>query len=177
MRKKRRLFAILLALCVTFTMMPLSGGGAAYAADENTNAATPGSSEEPFVFTIGETYYFDLADKEIPGTVNNALPDTSLHYVPFTYVGMIDSYSLTDADQDSEEMFSASPYTRPLFIAEHNIMNDVSWKELYDANAVFMYGKNCKVGNSGLGFYLRTPTGGSKPAEEASRGGIPQENE
>ena len=29
--KKKRLFAILLALCVTFTMMPLGTGGAAYA--------------------------------------------------------------------------------------------------------------------------------------------------
>ena len=177
MKMKKRLFAILLAFCVTFTMMPLGTGGAAYAAEGSSNAAAPGASEEPFVFTIGETYYFDLANKEIPGTVNNVLPDTSLHYVPFTYVGMIDSYSLTDADQDSEEMLSAFPYKRPLFIAEHNVMNDVSWKELYDANVVFMYGKNCMVGNSGLGFYLRTPTGGSKPAEEASRGGIPQGNE
>ena len=31
MKKKKRLFAILLALCVTFTMMPLGTGGAAYA--------------------------------------------------------------------------------------------------------------------------------------------------
>ncbi len=34
MKKKKRLFAILLALCVTFTMMPLTGsGGVAHAAD------------------------------------------------------------------------------------------------------------------------------------------------
>lgn len=33
MKMKKRLFAILLALCVTFTMMPLGTGGAAYAED------------------------------------------------------------------------------------------------------------------------------------------------
>ena len=36
MKKRKRLFAILLALCVTFTMMPLGGGGAAYAAGSYT---------------------------------------------------------------------------------------------------------------------------------------------
>ena len=38
MKKKKRLFAILLAFCVTFTMMPLGTGGAAYA-EEGTAAA------------------------------------------------------------------------------------------------------------------------------------------
>ena len=38
MKMKKRLFAILLALCVTFTMMPLGTGGAAYA-EEGTAAA------------------------------------------------------------------------------------------------------------------------------------------
>ena len=36
MKKKKRLFAILLTLCVTFTMMPLGTGGAAYAARSYT---------------------------------------------------------------------------------------------------------------------------------------------
>lgn len=36
MKKRKRLFAILLALCVTFTMMPLGTGGAVYAADGST---------------------------------------------------------------------------------------------------------------------------------------------
>ena len=36
MKKKKRLFTILLAFCVTFTMMPLGTGGAAYAEDGNT---------------------------------------------------------------------------------------------------------------------------------------------
>ena len=28
----------------------------------------------------------------IPGTANGSLPDTSLHYVPFTYAGTVDAY-------------------------------------------------------------------------------------
>ena len=36
MKKKKRLFAILLALCVTFTMMPLGTGGATYAESAHT---------------------------------------------------------------------------------------------------------------------------------------------
>jgi len=45
--------------------------------------------------TLGGTYYFDLSG-EIGnnGIVNNKLPDTTLHYVPFTYVGTINAYSL-----------------------------------------------------------------------------------
>ena len=35
MKKKKRLFAILIAFCVAFTMMPLTGsGGVAHAEDE-----------------------------------------------------------------------------------------------------------------------------------------------
>ena len=42
MKKKKRLFAILLALCVTFTMMPLAGsGGVAHAEDETAAAMQP----------------------------------------------------------------------------------------------------------------------------------------
>ena len=42
MKKKKRLFAILLAFCVTFTMMPLAGsGGVAHAEDETAAAMQP----------------------------------------------------------------------------------------------------------------------------------------
>ena len=41
MKKRKRLFAILLALCVTFTMMPLGTGGAVYAADGSTGIMQP----------------------------------------------------------------------------------------------------------------------------------------
>ena len=38
MKKKKRLFAILLALCVTFTMMPLTGSGGVAHAEDGTAA-------------------------------------------------------------------------------------------------------------------------------------------
>lgn len=41
MKKKKRLFAILLALCVAFTMMPIGTGGAAYAEDGTAAAMQP----------------------------------------------------------------------------------------------------------------------------------------
>ena len=45
----------------------------------------------------GKTYYFDLSGENIPGMVNANLPDTTLHYVPFTYVGTLDGYVLNPA--------------------------------------------------------------------------------
>ena len=48
--------------------------------------------DEQFTLAPGYTYYFDLSGENIPGTANSgnsdgavSLPDTSLHYVPFTY--------------------------------------------------------------------------------------------
>ena len=42
MKKRKRLYAILLAFCVTFTMMPLAGsGGVAHAEDETAAAMQP----------------------------------------------------------------------------------------------------------------------------------------
>ena len=44
--------------------------------------------------TEGSTYYFDLSNEGVPGTINDDLPDTTLHYVPFTYAGEITAYVL-----------------------------------------------------------------------------------
>ena len=56
------------------------------------------SPDEQFSLTPGGRYYFDLSAMNIPGTANGgnsdgavSLPDTSLHYVPFTYAGTIAS--------------------------------------------------------------------------------------
>lgn len=63
MKKKKRLFAILLALCVTFTMMPLTGsGGVAHAEDEIAATMQPTrttmldltSTDEKYIATDGK---------------------------------------------------------------------------------------------------------------------------
>ena len=56
---------------------------------------------EQFSLKPGGTYYFDLSAMGIPGTVNDALPDNTLHYVPFTYAGTVDAYKLTTAMETS----------------------------------------------------------------------------
>ena len=68
------------------------------------------SPNEQFSLTPGGTYYFDLSGASIPGTANSgnsngaaSLPDTSLHYVPFTYAGTIEAYKLTSAMATTEE--------------------------------------------------------------------------
>ena len=60
------------------------------------------SPDEQFSLTPGGRYYFDLSAMNIPGTVNGDLPDSTLHYVPFTYAGTVNAYKLTT------EMESAS---------------------------------------------------------------------
>ena len=44
--------------------------------------------------TPGETYWFDLSGADIPGNKNGSLPDDSLHWAPFTYVGTVNAYVL-----------------------------------------------------------------------------------
>ena len=49
---------------------------------------------EQFDLELGRTYWFDLSESGIPGTVNDKLPDQTLHYVPFTYAGTVSAYTL-----------------------------------------------------------------------------------
>ena len=75
---KRRFLSILLVCAMMITMLPQG-----VFATGNTNSLTEGS-----------TYYFDLSNEGIPGTINDDLPDTTLHYVPFKYAGEITAYVL-----------------------------------------------------------------------------------
>ena len=47
------------------------------------------SPDEQFSLAPGGRYCFDLSAMNIPGRVNGRLPDSTLHYVPFTYEGTI----------------------------------------------------------------------------------------
>ncbi|GLC88058.1 InlB B-repeat-containing protein [Lysinibacillus piscis] len=95
-------------------------------------------SAEQFTLPTGQTYYFDLSGQSIPGTVNTALPDTRLQYVPFTYVGTINAYSLdSSADGRAEATTNAIASDRSLFVADYIVTNLVSWNTLRDNNLIF----------------------------------------
>jgi len=99
----------------------------------------PSSSvSEQFTLAPGGTYYFDLSiEKANIGTVNTALPGTSLHYVPFTYAGTVNAYSLTSAMATTEEYATANKSDRSLFVGNYNVGTSVSWDNLNTADLIF----------------------------------------
>ena len=125
--------------------------------------------EEQFTLTPGGRYYFDLSAMNIPGTVNSDLPDSTLHYVPFTYVGTVNAYSLeNEADNDT------TSYKHSLFIANYNVTHTVSWDALNTAGLLF--GKDYAGG--GVDYTLRAPSCGSGfTGSGDSECGTPQSNE
>ena len=57
----------------------------------------PSAPQEKFNLTVGSTCYFDLSSITTNSTsaaVNSALPDLDRRWVPFTYVGTVNAYSL-----------------------------------------------------------------------------------
>ena len=137
--------------------------------------------DEQFTLTPGGRYYFDLSAMGIPGTANSgnsdgaaSLPDTSLHYVPFTYVGTIEAYKLTSATATTEEYAEQNKYAHSLFVADYVVTNNVSWDTLNTANLIF--GKNYAGG--GVGYTLRAPSvGSSYTGSDDSERGTPKSNE
>ena len=120
--------------------------------------------EEQFTLTPGGRYYFDLSAMNIPGTANGgnsdgavSLPDTSLHYVPFTYVGTIEAYKLTSATATTEEYAQQNKYPHSLFVADYAVTHTISWGGLNDEGLIF--GKNYASG--GVDYTLRAPSVGS----------------
>ena len=129
---------------------------------------------EQFNLAPGGTYYFDLSGESIPGTVNDALPDSTLHYVPFTYAGTVDAYKLTSEMATTEEYAQKNKYPHSLFIADYNVTHTVSWDDLNNAGLIF--GKDFAAG--GVGYTLRAPSVGSeRTGSGESQRGTPQSNE
>ena len=130
--------------------------------------------DEQFTLTPGGTYYFDLSGANIPGTANGSLPDTTLHYVPFTYAGTIEAYKLMSEMATTEEYAQQNKYPHSLFIADYVVTNDVSWDTLNTADLIF--GKNYAGG--GVDYTLRAPSvGSSYTGSGNSERGTPQSNE
>ena len=130
--------------------------------------------QEQFTLTPGGRYYFDLSAMNIPGKVNGRLPDSTLHYVPFTYAGTIEAYKLTSEMATTEEYAQREKYPHSLFIADFAVTNDVSWDALNTAGLIF--GKDYAAG--GVDYTLRAPSVGSGyTGSDDSERGTPQSNE
>ena len=130
--------------------------------------------EEQFNLDSGGTYYFDLSGESIPGTVNDSLPDKTMHYLPFTYAGTVDAYKLTSETATTEEYAQKNKYDHSLFVADYAVTKDVSRDALNTANLIF--GKNYASG--GVGYTLRAPSVGSNATgSNESLRGTPQSNE
>ena len=130
--------------------------------------------DEQFTLAPSGRYYFDLSAMDIPGTVNSNLPDSTLHYVPFTYVGTVNAYKLTSETATTEEYAQKNKYPHSLFIADYAVTHTVSWDDLNTAGLIF--GKNYASG--GVDYTLRTPSVGSDcTGLDDSQRGVPQSNE
>ena len=137
--------------------------------------------DEQFNLVPGGVYYFDLSGASIPGTANSgnsfgavSLPDTTLHYVPFTYAGTIEAYKLTSAMATTEEYAQQNKYAHSLFVADYAVTHTISWGGLNDESLIF--GKDYVAG--GVGYTLRAPSVGSGSTGSGnSERGVPQSNE
>ena len=158
---KKRILSILLLCCMVLTLLP-------------TTAFAAGEIDEQFTLAPGGTYYFDLSAMGIPGTVNDALPDKTMRYVPFTYAGTVDSYKLTSEMATTEEYAETYKYAHSLFIADFAVTHEVSWDNLNAKGLIF--GKNYTAG--GVDYTMRAPSEGSdSTGSSESQRGTPQSNE
>lgn len=131
-------------------------------------------ADEQFTLAPGYTYYFDLSAMGIPGTVNDALPDNTLHYVPFTYAGTVNAYKLMSEMATTEEYAQQKKYPHSLFVADYVVTHTVSWNDLDTASLIF--GKNYASG--GVDYTLRAPSvGSSYTGSGDSERGTPKSNE
>lgn len=125
--------------------------------------------DEQFSLTPGGRYYFDLSAMNIPGTLNSALPDGTLHYVPFTYAGTVDAYSM-----ENETDTAKQPYEHSLFIADYNVKCSLQRETLAEMNLI--YGQTYTASN--VNYTLRAPSVGDHHRNEGEGSGLaPIDNE
>ena len=157
--------------------MWLGSDGNLYAPDESVPADVTKLTAlfyEQFNLALGGRYYFDLSAMGIPGTVNDALPDKTMHYVPFTYAGTVDAYKLTSERETTEEYAQQNKYPHSLFVADYAVKHTVSWNDLHTEGLIF--GKDYAAG--GVNYTLRAPSAGSGRTDSGeSQRGTPQINE
>lgn len=163
----------------TYTVVPAatlkSGWGERYSLNKvNGTLTVENQPDEQFSLKPGGRYYFDLSAMGIPGKVNGGLPDSTLHYVPFTYAGTVNAYKLTSAMATTEEYAQQYKYDHSLFIADYAVTHTVSWDDLNTKSLIF--GKDYVAG--GVDYTLRAPSVGSiSTGSGNSERGVPQSNE
>ncbi len=173
---KKRLLSILMALAMCLSLLPVT----ALAADP---------AEQFPGLTPGETYWFDLSGANIPGNKNGSLPDDSLHWVPFTYVGTVNAYVLksrsandnTARGDSANAAGSTDPsnpigytYDHSLFIADYNVTSSANWNNLNGRNLIF----GTAYTSGGVDYTLRVPSAGSgSTGSKDSARGTPLNNE
>lgn len=173
---KKRLLSILMALALCLSLLPVT----ALAADP---------AEQFPGLTPGETYWFDLSGADIPGNKNGSLPDDSLHWVPFTYVGTVNAYVLksrsandnTARGDSANAAGSTDPsnpigytYDHSLFIADYNVTSSANWSTLNGRNLIF----GTAYTSGGVDYTLRAPSAGSgSTGSKDSARGTPLNNE
>ena len=133
------------------------------------------AANEQFDLVPGGRYYFDLSAMGIPGKANGSLPDASLHYVPFTYTGIVDAYTLTSEITATDAYAEKYKYPHSLFVADFAVTHTVNWNALNDASLIF--GKGYAAG--GVEYTLRAPSVGSDvtAGSDDLECGTPQSNE
>ena len=121
--------------------------------------------QEQFKLKPGTTYYFDLSGAGIPGTVNGgnaagavSVPDQSLHYVPFTYVGTIDAYSFSKEMKTTDESAVRNQYLHSLFVSDYNVVHSTGWSNIDKVGYIF--GKSYTSGN--ISYTMRALSGGNR---------------
>lgn len=146
---KKRIFGILIALCIIVGVAPLRV------------AAAP---QEQFSLQMGETYYFDLT-----GECKNdgMIPYTG--YVPFTYVGTIDAYVIKGTQSSN----TSETYLHSLFVAEEGMGYNKGWDLINSAGLI--YGKDYTT--NGITYTLRSLSGGDTVATGDRTKGAPENNE
>lgn len=163
----------------TYTVVPAatlkSGWGERYSLNKvNGTLTVENQPDEQFTLAPGGRYYFDLSTMNIPGTVNSNLPDSTLHYVPFTYVGTVNAYKLTSETATTNEYAQQNKYAHGLFVADYAVTHKVNWNNLDTASLIF--GKDYVAG--GVDYTLRAPSCGSGfTGSGDSECGTPQSNE
>lgn len=137
--KFKKVLSLTITTVLIMAMMPTTA-----LAKEPAPESPPTPEAEQFSLTTGETYYFDLSGETLPGSINHGsvessytgLPDTTCHYVPFTFAGTLDAY-MANAPALRKR---ASDNKHSLFISDYNITNNLTWNQLNDNS--YISGKN-----------------------------------